>query len=137
MHAKTRPPTSLSPRRGDTDSIWASTLRAAAGVASRAAASENDVLRAVTEELRRLKLRGSVMLFAPDGRLEVRTSALSQSLAATLARLTRLNIVGYRFDPSDVELIDETLRTGQPCFAPSSADPNDLNNCHTIIFLFR
>jgi len=38
----------------------------------RAAASENDVLRAVTEELRRLKLRGSVILFGPDGRLEVR-----------------------------------------------------------------
>jgi PAS domain S-box-containing protein len=122
MHAKIQPPTSLSPRRGDTDSIWASTLRAAAGVASRAAASEHDVLRAVTEELRRLKLRGSVMLFGPDGRLEVRTSALSQSLASTLSRLTRLNIVGYRFDPAEVELIDECLRTGQTAFSPSSAE---------------
>ncbi|HET7011188.1 MAG TPA: GAF domain-containing protein [Anaerolineales bacterium] len=122
MPAKTRlsPPSTL--RRGETDTIWASTLRAAAGVASRAAASEEDVLHAVTEELRRLKLRGSVMLFTPDGKLEVRTSAISQSLETTLARLTRLSIVGYRFEPSQVDLIRESLRTGQPGFAPFSTD---------------
>jgi PAS domain S-box-containing protein len=122
MASKTRLPTSGSIRRAETDPIWASTLRAAAGVASRAAASEQDVLRAVTEELRRLKLRGSVMLFTPEGRLEVRTSAISRSLAGTMLRLTRLNIVGYTFDPADVDLIRESLKLGQPCYSPDSAD---------------
>ena len=121
MPAKTRSSPLNSPRRGETDSIWATTLRASAGVASRAAASEQDVLRAVTEELRRLKMRGSVMLFRPDGKLELRTSAISQALTSTLHRLTGLDIIGYAFDPKDVDLIREVMETGQPSFAPSSS----------------
>jgi len=122
MVAKPRSPSVDSPRRGETDSIWANTLRASAGVASRAAASEQDVLRAVTEELRRLKMRGSVMLFRPDGKLEVRTSAISQALTSTLHRLSGLNIIGHAFNPDEVDLIREALHSGQPSFAPSSSD---------------
>lgn len=122
MPAKTRSSPPYSPRRAETDSIWATTLRVSAGVASRAAASEQDVLRAVTEELRRLKMRGSVMLFRPDGKLEVRTSAISHALTTTLHRLTGLEIIGHAFEPKAVGLIEEALQTGQPSFATSSAD---------------
>lgn len=121
MPAKTSSSLLNSPRRGEANSIWANTLRASAGVASRAAASEQDVLRAVTEELRRLKMRGSVMLLRPDGKLEVRTSAISQALTTTLRRLTGMELIGYAFDPSEVELIHKAMETGQPSFATSSA----------------
>ena len=121
MPANPISPPSNSPGRGEANSIWANTLRASASVASRAAANEQDVLRAVTEELRRLKMRGSVMLLRPDGKLEVRTSAISHALTTTLQRLTGLDIVGHSFSPDDVEMIREALRTGEPSFAVSSA----------------
>ena len=121
MPAKTRSSPLNSPRRGETNSIWATTLRASASVASRAAASEQDVLRAVTEELRRLKMRGSVMLFRPDGKLELRTSAISQALTSVLQRLSGQDIIGYAFEPRDVDLIREAIETGQPSFAASSS----------------
>jgi PAS domain S-box-containing protein len=98
------------------DNIWASALRAAAVVARQAATSEGDVLRAVTEELRRLKMRGTVALLIPDGQLEIQTRPVSHSVESTLQRLTGLQIAGYRFDPQGVDVYRKVLSSGEAAF---------------------
>ncbi len=103
------------------DAIWASALRAAAGVARKAAASESDVLRAVTKELQHLKLRSTVALLTPDGQLEVQTRPVSQSIENTLRRLTGLQIAGYRFDPQQVDIYREALSSGEAVFTTKQA----------------
>jgi len=103
------------------DAIWASVLHAASGVARKAASSEADVLRAVTEELRRLKLKSTVALLTPDGQLEVQTRPISQSTESTLRRLTGLQVTGYRFDPQQVDIFREALSTGEAVFTTKHA----------------
>ncbi|MEE8568625.1 MAG: GAF domain-containing protein, partial [Anaerolineales bacterium] len=103
------------------DAIWASALRAAAGVTRKAASSESDVLRAVTEELKHLKLRSTVALLTPDGQLEVQTRPVSQSIENTLRRLTGLQIAGYRFDPQQVDIYREALSSGEAVYTTKQA----------------
>ena len=98
------------------DAIWASAMRAAAGVARKAASSEKDVLRAVTEELLQLKLRSTVALLTSDDQLEVQTRPVSQSIEDTLRRLTGLQVAGYRFDPQQVDIYREALSSGEAVF---------------------
>ena len=98
---------------GDREDIWASALHAAAGVARQAAFSENDVLRSVSEELRRLRLRGGVSLLRPDGKLEIRTRSLSQSAEAALQRLSGRSIEGFSFDPQQVDMYRQALTAGE------------------------
>jgi PAS domain S-box-containing protein len=107
---------------GDREDFWASALDAAASVARQAAFSENDVLRTVTEELRRLRLRGGVSLFRPDGRLQVRTRSLSQSADAALQRLSGRSIEGYTFDPQEVDMYRQALAKGAAVFAPDRGE---------------
>ena len=114
-----RPSTSVL---GDREDIWASALRAAAGVARQAAFSEQDVLRSVTEELRRLRLRGGVSLLRPDGRLEIRTRSISQSAEHALQRLSGRAIEGFSFDPEQVELYHQALTTGEAAFSPDRSE---------------
>ncbi len=104
------------------ENIWASALRAAAGVARQAAFSEQDVLRSVTEELRRLRLRGGVSLLRPDGRLEIRTRSLSQSAENALQRLSGKTIEGFSFDPQQVDLYRRALTTGEAAYAPDRTE---------------
>ncbi|MEX0788978.1 MAG: GAF domain-containing protein [Anaerolineales bacterium] len=105
--------------RSEVDSIWAAALLAATGVARRAGSSEAEVLRAVTEELRRLHLRGGVVLLTPDGQLEVRNRFLSPAVETSLRRLLGLDLAGYRFDPAGVELYREILEKARPVFTPN------------------
>ncbi len=110
-----------SAREPASDNIWVSALRATAEVARKAASHEQDVIRAVTEELRRLRLRGSVALLTPNRQLEVHTPSLSQSLMSTLRRLTGLEVAGYRFDPQAVDIYRAALETGEAQFTADRA----------------
>ncbi|MGA9190579.1 MAG: GAF domain-containing protein, partial [Anaerolineales bacterium] len=93
-----------------------SVLHAAAGVARRATSTEADVLRAVSEELRQLKLIGGVLLLDDQGFLVVRNRVISPVVDLTLRRLTGLEIVGFRFDPAQVPKIKAALDRGEPMF---------------------
>ena len=106
----------------DREDIWASALRAAAGVARKAAFSEHDVLRSVMEELRRLRLRGGVSLLRPDGRLEIRTRSLSQSAETALQRLSGRSVEGFTFDPQQVDMYRQALATGEAVFSADRAE---------------
>jgi PAS domain S-box-containing protein len=109
----------IAPTPSERESIWISALRAAAGVAAQAASSEEDVLRAVTEELRQLRLRGTVSLLLPDGQLEVRNRSVSRSVEAALQRLAGIEIRGYRFDPQQVDIYRQALSTGESVYSPN------------------
>lgn len=99
------------------ESVLAAALRAAAGLARHATTTEADVVRAVTQELRNLKLVGGVALYASDGNLAVQGRSLSPILESTLRRLTRMEISGYTFDPSQVPVYAEALATGHAIFS--------------------
>lgn len=99
------------------DLLWASALRAAAAFARRAAFTEEDVIRAVTEELRRLKLSGTVALLRSDGMLQVVSRGISPSAASSIERLTGLTLVGFRFDPDQVDLYRQALHSRRAVYA--------------------
>jgi len=109
-----------SARPPEKNSIWAAALQATAAVARQGGSSEADVLRALTDALRRLKMRGSVLLLREDGRLEVRSVALSRHLTTTMARLSGVPVLGFAFDPSDVELLSRAVQSRQAVFAPDN-----------------
>ncbi len=102
--------------RPEADTIWVSALSVAAGVARKASSNERDVIRAVAEELRRLKLRGTVALLTPDGQLQVQTRSLSPTLESSLKKLTGYEIAGYTFDPNSAEVYSTALSTGKAVF---------------------
>ncbi len=99
------------------DLLWTSALRAAAAFARRAAFTEEDVVRAVTEELRRLKLVGAVSLLRSDGMLQISSRGLSPAAASSLERLTGVHIAEFRFDPNQVDLYREALQSGRAIYA--------------------
>lgn len=107
--------------RDEGESIWASSLRVAAAVARQAASSEADVLRAVSAEMRRLKLLGTVTLLSPDGMLEVVSPSLSRSAQSTLQRISGLEIAHFRFDPKTVDVYREVLESREPRFTTERA----------------
>jgi hypothetical protein len=111
-----------SARPPERDSIWATALQATAGVARQGGASEADVLRALTDALRRLKMSGTVFLYREDEQLEVRSVAISPSLTTSMAQLTGIPVLGYTFDSSRVELLTQALQTRQAVFSPSQKD---------------
>ncbi|TFH36442.1 MAG: GAF domain-containing protein, partial [Anaerolineales bacterium] len=112
-------PVDNSPRR---EKSWASALRAAAEVARRATVSEADVIRAVTEELRRLELRGGVLLMTEEDQLQIQSRSLSQVLERSLQRLTGYEITGYRFNPKDVDVYRRALESGEAVFSDDRAE---------------
>jgi len=101
---------------GGHETIWVSALRAAAGVARQATSGEDDVIRAVAQELSRLQLRGTVALLAEDGQLEVRSTSIPSPLISALRRLTGLSPSGYRFAPHSVDLYHQVLETRETVF---------------------
>ena len=103
-------------RRPKIETIWASAFRAAGGVARKAASSEQDVIRAVSEELHRMRLRGSVALLTSDGLLQMQSPSLSKSVLRTLKRLSGLEIHGYTFDPKNVEAYHRALTSSEAVF---------------------
>jgi PAS domain S-box-containing protein len=102
--------------------LWFSALRAAAGVARQATSSQADVIRAVTEELKRLELRGGVSLMTDDGQLHVQSRSLPQKLEKALERLTGYEITGYRFNPDDVDIYRTVLETSEAVFTEDRAE---------------
>ncbi|HLC03426.1 MAG TPA: GAF domain-containing protein [Anaerolineales bacterium] len=98
------------------DTLWASALRAAAAVARRAAASQDDVLQAITHELPNLGLHGAVWLTTPDGLLEIRTWSIGRAVDDGLKRLTGIDIGAYRVDPEQVDLYREALSRREAMF---------------------
>jgi PAS domain S-box-containing protein len=111
------PNRSRSPFRPDSASILAAALRAAAGVSRRAAAKEEDVLRSVAQELRRLKLRGGVSLLRPDGTLEIRGLPLSAPVIQSIQRLTGRQLAGYRINPDEIPIYHKALAEKRPTYS--------------------
>ena len=111
-----------APVFGDREDIWASALRAAASVARQAAFSEKDVLRTITEELRRLQMPGSVSLLLPDGRLQIQTRSVSRTTERALERLAGISIGGYTFDPATVDVYHQALTSGEAVFTADRAE---------------
>jgi len=109
-------PRGSEPQRTPFQTNLISVLHAAAGVARRATSTEADVLRAVSEELRQLKLIGGVLLLDDQGFLVVRNRVISPVVDLTLRRLTGLEIVGFRFDPGRVPKIKAAIDRGEPMF---------------------
>ena len=105
----------------DTREIWSAALASAAGVARQAAASEVDLLRAVTKELRRLHLHGGLALLQPDGQMAVGAITYGSLVERQLSRLFGGAIVGFRFDPQPVDLIRQTLETQESIFTSDRA----------------
>lgn len=99
------------------DDVWVSALRATADVARRAVSAEADVIRAVTEELKRLHLRGGVALFTDDGLLEVQRPSLNNTLMNSLERLAGISVSGYRFDPLDVDVYRRVVEKCEAVFS--------------------
>jgi PAS domain S-box-containing protein len=101
---------------GEHETIWVSALRAAAGVARQATSGEEDVIRAVAQELTRLNLRGTVALFDEQGQLQVSTPSLPKPIVAALHRITGLSPAGYRFDPHTVDIYAQVITRREPVF---------------------
>jgi GAF domain-containing protein len=96
--------------------FWAEVLRAASGVARKASYDQEEVIRAVIQELRRLKLRGGLALLTPEGMLEVRGRSVSASVESSLRRLAGIALEGYRFDPQQVAVYRQALEKRGPAF---------------------
>jgi PAS domain S-box-containing protein len=113
-----QPSDTLPPKtRPERDTLWASALSAAAAVARRGVYPEADIPRAVTEELRRLRLVGALMLLTPEGTLRLENRPFSPTLETTLRRLTGVDLKGYQFDPNQVDLYREALASGEAAFS--------------------
>ncbi|HEY4666774.1 MAG TPA: GAF domain-containing protein [Anaerolineales bacterium] len=105
----------------DTQEIWSAALAAAARVARQASSSEEDLLRAVAKEHRRLGFQGAVALLQPDGLMVVRGLSLGPSVERLLRRLSGLSIEGYLFDPTQVDIYREALDSRQAVFTADRA----------------
>jgi len=101
--------------RTQSKSIWADAMRTAVAVARQANAGEEEFLKAVIDELVPLKLRGMIMLVGADGQLEVK--AAHSRLDKIVRRLTGQTILGFRFDPHQVDLFHQILSEQQAVFA--------------------
>lgn len=109
-------------RPPEIETIWAAALQATAAAARQGGSSEADVLRAFTDALRGLKLRGSIMLLQENGRLRVASAALSRALMTTITRLGGVDIFSYTFDPAQVDLLGQALASRQAVFSPTNTD---------------
>ena len=110
-----------SAERRQRDEIWISALRATADVARRAVSSEMDVIRAVTEELNRLNLRGGVALFTSDGKLEIKRQSLNSALIHTLELLAGISINGHKFDPTEVDIYRQAIGQRETVYSTDRA----------------
>jgi PAS domain S-box-containing protein len=102
--------------------IWATALQATAAVARGSGSSEADIVRALTGELRQLRMSGAVMFLTPDGKMEVQSVALSRSLVSQIERLAGVMIAGYTFPAGQVQFYADVLRTRQTQFRASDAE---------------
>lgn len=97
-----------------TKPIWAEIMRAAVTVARQSLGSEHALLQAVSQELRRLKLSGAVMLLTAEGNLRV--EATSSAIENALKKLTGRDVLGHEFNPDEVDVYREILSGRKPLF---------------------
>jgi PAS domain S-box-containing protein len=114
--------TSSGARSSERDSIWAAALQATAAVARVSGSSEADVVRALTGELRRLRMSGAVMYLTPDDQLQVQSVALSRSILSQIERLGGQAIAGYEFPVGRVRFYAEVLQKRLAQFRDSDAE---------------
>jgi len=103
------------------ETILASILRATTTVARQAASSEDDVIRAVTDEFHHLGLRGVVLLL-PNGHLLFKTHSLGSKIEKALKKLTGIDLTGHEIDPTNVALFIEIFSTKQAAFSDDSSE---------------
>lgn len=111
-----------SKKQTDHETILASILRATTAVARQAASSEDDVIRAVTDEFHHLKLRGTVVLLMPNGRLVFKTHSLGSKIAKALKKLTGIDLTGHEIDLANVGLFSEIFSTKQAAFSDNGSE---------------
>lgn len=99
------------------DTILVSILRATTAVAHQDASSEDDVIRAVTNELQHLGLRGTVVLLLPNGRVVFKAHSIASARAKALKKLTGIGITDHELDPANVDLFREIFSTKQAAFS--------------------
>ncbi|MGB2895239.1 MAG: GAF domain-containing protein [Anaerolineales bacterium] len=102
--------------------ILASLLRATTAVARQAASSEDDVIRAVTDEFHHLGLRGTVVLLLPNGCLLFKAHSLGPKIAKALKKLTGIDLTGHEIDPANVDLFSEIFSTKQAAFSDDGSE---------------
>jgi len=103
------------------ETILASILRATAAVARQDTSSEDDVIRAVTDELQHLGLRGTLVFLLPNGRLVFKTHSLASAAVKALKKITGIGIADHEIDPADVDLFREIFSTKQAAFSDDRA----------------
>ncbi|MEA1976984.1 MAG: GAF domain-containing protein, partial [Chloroflexota bacterium] len=99
------------------ETLLASMLRATTAVARQDVASEDDVIRAVTDELKRLNLRGTVVILSPDGRVVFKAHSIASARAKALKKITGIGITDHELDPANVDLFREIFSTKQAAFS--------------------
>ncbi|MES0340210.1 MAG: GAF domain-containing protein [Anaerolineales bacterium] len=104
------------------ETILASILRATTTVARQAASSEDDVIRAMTDEFHHLGLRGTVVLLLPNGHLLFKTHSLGSKIEKALKKLTGIDLTGHEIDPTNVDLFCEIFSTKQAAFSDDSSE---------------
>ena len=91
-------------------------------MARQAASSEDDVVRAVTDEFHHLGLRGTVVLLMPNGRLLFKAHSLGPKIAKALKKLTGIDLAGHEIDPTNVNLFSEIFSTKQAAFSDDGSE---------------
>ncbi len=94
---------------------------AAASLQRSAAHSEEEVFRAVSEQIGGLGLHGALSLLnEKDGRLTIRAITCGQTIAG-LEQLTGLRAEGFQFDVAGVDVCRRVVETGEALFVADSS----------------
>jgi PAS domain S-box-containing protein len=97
-------------------------LNVAAASLQRSAHSEAEVFRAVSEQIARLGLRGSLSLLdEKNERLVVRLAVYPGQTLSSLEKLTGLKVEGFEFALAKVDAYQQVVETGKTVFAPNNA----------------
>ncbi len=98
-------------------------LNAASASLQSSIRSEEDVFRAVSEQIERLGLRGGVsMLDASGTRLKLRAFALPANVKKAVEKLGGRHVAGYEFEVAQVKLYQQVIETGVSKFTENSAE---------------
>jgi PAS domain S-box-containing protein len=106
----------LSIEQQDRISRWAGVMRAAARVAAKATASEEELARALAEGLHDAELQGTLSLLTAEGKGRVLRSSLPTKASKLLASMAGIPIDGYQFNPRAVEAYWEVYTSREARF---------------------
>ncbi len=105
----------------ETHNIWAEALRATASIA-RQSSSEQDIVRAVVNELKRLDIKGAFALIDSDGRFVVKGRAINRTLERQLKKLIGRPLDDYTFEPEDIDSFRRALNDRRAVYEADNAD---------------